>query len=71
MLLQEPMRFWFGTLMSISGTLMSIGDVSVSVAISPRPVFFTIVTGSGQHTSIQICGFEAEDLTCDFVPVST
>ena len=60
------MRFWFGT-------LMSIGDVSVSIAVSLRPVFFTIVTGSGQHTSIQICGFEAlnEDLACDFVPVST
>lgn len=60
------MRFWFGT-------LMSIGDVSVSVAISLRPVFFIIVTGSGQHASIQICGFEAlnEDLACDFVPVST
>ena len=66
MLLQEPMRFWFGT-------LMSIGDISVSVAISLRPVFFTVVTGSGQHTSVQICGFEAlnEDLACDFVPVST
>lgn len=60
------MRFWFGI-------LMSIGDVSVSVAISLRPVFLIIVTGSGQHPSIQICGFEAlnEDLACDFVPVST
>lgn len=60
------MRFWFG----IS---MSIGDVSVSVAISLRPVFLIIVTGSGQHPLIQICGFEAlnEDLACDFVPVSS